>query len=176
MSSEPNIDNIKAVVFDVDGVLTDGRIGYGIGSEDEIKFFDVKDGAGITLLRNSGFKTAVISGRKSKANQKRMNELKIDTLIENCHSKASALREYCQSISINPENCMYIGDDLIDLGPMRICGLAVAVGDAVDQVKANAHWILTKAGGRGAVREAAEKLLHARGLWDMATAKYYTED
>lgn len=165
--------NIKLFIMDVDGVLTDGRIGYGCGSDDEVKFFDVKDGLGITLLHRCGIATAVLSGRKSLANMRRLNELKVTHVIEGCKDKASGIMELCKRLGITPIECLYIGDDLIDLPAMRLAGISVAVGDAVPEAKANATWVMEHNGGRGAVREAAERLLKHLGLWEMALEPYY---
>ena len=158
--------------MDVDGVLTDGRIGYGCGSDDEIKFFDVKDGLGITLLHKCGIATAVISGRQSLANMRRLKELKITHVIEGCKDKSAGIRELCEKMGVTPEECLYVGDDLIDIPAMRIAGISVAVGDAAPEAKANATWILEHNGGRGAVREASEKLLRHLGLWETALEPY----
>ena len=159
--------------MDVDGVLTDGGIGYGCGSDDEIKFFNVKDGLGITLLHRCGIATAVLSGRKSLANMRRLTELKVTHVIEGCKDKAAGIMELCGKLGVSPKECLYIGDDLIDLPAMRLAGISVAVGDAVPEAKANATWVMKHKGGRGAVREAAEKLLKTQGLWEKATEVYY---
>jgi 3-deoxy-D-manno-octulosonate 8-phosphate phosphatase (KDO 8-P phosphatase) len=167
------LPRIKVFIMDVDGVLTDGRIGYGCGSDDEIKFFNVKDGLGITLLHRCGIVTAVISGRRSLANIRRLTELKVTHVIESCKDKSTGIRELCAKLGVTPNECLYIGDDLIDLPAMRLAGISVAVGDAVPEVKANATWVMKHKGGRGAVREAAERLLKTQGLWDKATEVYY---
>ncbi len=164
---------IKVFIMDVDGVLTDGRIGYGCGSNDEIKFFNVKDGLGLTLLHKAGIVTAVISGRRSLANMTRLTELKVTHVIEGCKNKSEGILELCVKLGVTPAECLYIGDDLIDLPAMRLAGISVAVGDAVPEAKANATWIMKHNGGCGAVREAAEKLLKELGLWEKATESYY---
>ena len=165
--------HIKLFIMDVDGVLTDGRIGYGCGSDEEIKFFDVKDGLGITLLHRCGIATAVLSGRQSLANLRRLRELKVTHVIEGCKDKANGIRDLCANLGVSPEECLYMGDDLIDLPAMRLAGISVAVGDAVPEAKANATWVMEHNGGRGAVREAAERLLKKQGLWEKATEPYY---
>lgn len=166
---------IKVFIMDVDGVLTDGRIGYGCGSDDEIKFFDVKDGLGLQFLHRVGIMTAVLSGRKSLANRRRLEELHVTHIIEGCKDKATGIRELCENLGVSTKECLYIGDDLIDLPAMRLAGISVAVGDAVQETKANANWIMEHNGGRGAVREAVEKLLKLQGLWEKATECYYSE-
>ena len=172
MNSRDKAKAIKAVVMDVDGVLTDGGIGYGCGSEDEIKFFNVRDGLGVKLLWRNGITTAVLSGRGSKANRRRAEELGIQIIVENCSDKRKGLLEICSQLSITPEECMYIGDDLIDMQPLRLAGIGVAVGDAVDEAKLCADWILEHPGGKGAVREAATRLLKEKGLWDGILQNY----
>ena len=163
---------IKAVIMDVDGVLTDGGIGYGCGSDDEIKFFNVRDGLGIKLLYRNGISTAVLSGRASKANRRRAEELGIQVIVENCSNKRQGLLDICQQLSITPEECMYIGDDLIDLVPLQLAGIGVAVGDAVEEAKLCADWIMEHPGGKGAVREAATRLLKEKGIWDSIIQGY----
>lgn len=165
--------DIRAVVLDVDGVLTDGRIGYGCGSDEEIKFFHVRDGAGIALLRHSGIKVGIITGRRSKANRKRAEELKLDFIIEGELRKRDALLGLCEQLGLQPANCLYVGDDVVDLGPMRLAGVAVAVGDAAPEIKAVATWVTSAPGGRGAVREVAEWLLKARGRWEQLIVERY---
>ena len=128
--------DIRAVVLDVDGVLTDGRIGYGGGSDDEIKFFHVRDGVGIALLRQSGVKVGIITGRCSKANRRRAEELKLDFVFEGQLRKSDALLALCEQLGLQPAHCLYVGDDVIDIGPMRLAGVAVAVGDAAAEAKA----------------------------------------
>ena len=157
---------IKAFIMDIDGVLTDGRIGYGCASDDEIKFFDVKDGLRLKLLARAGIVPAVISGRSSKANARRMRELGIDHYIEGCPDKAEGLLEVCRSLGIGPDECLYIGDDLIDLAPVRMAGIGVAVGDAAPELKDAADWTTERCGGRGAVAETIEKLLRQMELWE----------
>jgi 3-deoxy-D-manno-octulosonate 8-phosphate phosphatase (KDO 8-P phosphatase) len=164
---------IRAVVLDLDGVLTDGRIGYGGGSDDEIKYFHVRDGVGISLLRTAGFKVGIITGRSCKANRRRAEELKLDFVVEGERYKSDALLKICQQLEIQAENCLYVGDDLIDLGAMRLAGVAVAVADAVPETLAAATWVTTARGGHGAVREVAEWLLKAQGRWQELISQRY---
>lgn len=173
MGSHYDITAIKAVVLDVDGVLTDGRIGYGTGSDEEIKFFDVKDGASVAMLHRAGFKAAILSGRTSRANKRRAAELNFDCILEGKSDKSAGLLELCGMLGITPSECLYIGDDMIDIHPMLMAGIAAAVADASPETAAVADWRLTRPGGRGAVREAVERLLKERGLWQKATEKYY---
>jgi len=175
MTQSHNCEDIKAFVMDIDGVLTDGRIGYGCGSDEEIKFFDVKDGTGIKMLQRSGIVTAIISGRQSAANKRRANELGIGHYIEKCVNKADGMRRLCQELGIETKQCLYVGDDFIDLAAMRLAGIGAAVADASQEVLDAADWRLNHRGGRGAVREAAELLLKAQGKWSKAIEKYYKD-
>jgi 3-deoxy-D-manno-octulosonate 8-phosphate phosphatase (KDO 8-P phosphatase) len=163
---------ISALVLDVDGVLTDGRIGYGTGSDDEIKFFDVQDGFGIRLLIDSGIKVGVLSGRGSKANRRRASELGLDFVIEGQRDKDSAFTLLLQQEGLEACQCVYMGDDLFDLPVMRRAGIAAAPGNAVAEVKRLAHWVTNSRGGCGAVREVAERILCGKGLWHGIVARY----
>ena len=170
-----DIRAIKAIISDIDGVLTDGSIGYGCGSDDEIKFFNVKDGSGFQLARHAGIKIASISGRISKANRRRLTELHFDAIMEKVTSKADCIRELCSGWGITPENVMYMGDDLIDLPAFAIVGLTVAPSDAADLVREHADWVTAAAGGHGCAREAIERLLREQGVYDDITAKYIND-
>ena len=171
MNWSEKCSKITTVVLDVDGVLTDGRIGYR-DNGDEIKFFDVKDGHGIVLARRAGLKVGILSGRKSKANAVRAAELKLDFFIEGCLNKDEGFTRLLEQEKVPPEACMYIGDDLVDAPPMRLCGLAVAVGNAVPELDQVADLRLESPGGRGAVREAVEILLKEQGKWSELLERY----
>lgn len=164
-------DAIKAVVLDVDGVLTDGRIGYG-GDGSEIKFFHVRDGQGIVLLRRAGLSVGILSGRAGVANETRARELGLDFLVQGKGRKGDALEELLHEQGWPASTILYVGDDLGDLPAMRRCGIAVAVADAAAAVKTQADLVLTTAGGCGAVRELAEWLLRQRGDWSDAIRPY----
>ncbi|MBR6374366.1 MAG: HAD hydrolase family protein [Victivallales bacterium] len=166
------VEDIRLLILDVDGVLTDGRIGYSSSLEGEIKFFNVQDGTGISMLRRMGFKIAWLSGRQSNANRQRAKELKIDLLHEGCRNKAEGVTEIAAHFDVSLSQCAYIGDDLIDLPAMALVALPVAVGDAVPEVKKAALWQLERCGGKGAVREFAERLLKAQGNYDKAVQNY----
>lgn len=172
MKPATETSQIKAVVLDIDGVLTDGRTGYGGGSDDEIKFFDVQDGLGIRLLIDAGFLVGVLSGRKSKANRRRARELRLSFMLEGVRDKREGFTHFLQQQGLDACQCLYVGDDLIDLPVMARAGIAVAVGNAVDEVKAKAHWVCQKRGGRGAVREMAEMLLKETGQWQAVVSSY----
>ncbi len=168
-----DLSEIKAVVLDIDGVLTDGRIGYHADGN-EIKFFHVRDGHGIVLARRAGLRVGILSGRMSAANETRAKELKLDFLIQNCKDKASGFTELLAQENLTAEECMYVGDDIVDAPPMRRAGFAVAVGDAVPELDSVAHMRTAHAGGQGAVREAIEFLLKGQKKWDGLLARYFS--
>ena len=172
MNLPRNISDIKAVVLDVDGVLTDGRIGYGGGSPREIKFFDVRDGQGIRLALRAGLQVGILSGRKSQANRVRAKELGLSFLYEGCLDKLAGWEQMLADLGLKPEECMYIGDDVVDMPPMRRAGFPVAVADAAPELDSVAMFRTQHFGGRGAVREAIEILLKGQGKWDSVLEQY----
>ncbi len=163
---------IKAIVLDVDGVLTDGRIGYGGGSDDEVKFFNVRDGHGLKLAMRAGLKVGILSGRCSKANRTRFNELKLDFLYEGMKDKREGFKLILSERGLLAKEILYVGDDLIDMPPMRECGVAVAVADGVAELDSVADFRTKAKGGEGAVREAVEWILKEQGKWDSVIARY----
>ena len=171
MRQPGNLSEIKAIVCDVDGVLTDGRIGYR-DDGNEIKFFHVRDGHGIVLALRAGLRVGILSGRRSLANRTRAEELKLSFLYEGCRNKAEGFRTLLAEQGLKPEECMYIGDDVVDMPPMRRAGFPVAVADAVPELDSVAVLRTQHSGGRGAVREAIDILLKGQGKWDSVLAKY----
>lgn len=166
---------VRLVAMDVDGVLTEGGIFLGSagGQEMEFKRYDIQDGMGLHLLKMAGIRTAILTGRESDSVRMRARELGID----DCHQdstarKLPAFRDLCARRGITPDEAAFIGDDLPDLGVLRVVGLPIAVGNAVDEVKAVCSVHLGRSGGYGAVREFAELLLKARGEWDMLVEQY----
>ena len=172
MRQSPDLNKIKAIITDVDGVLTDGRIGYHADGN-EIKHFHVRDGHGIVLARRAGLKVGILSGRRSVANDIRAQELKIDFTVQGCHDKKSGFEEILNEQGLTAEECMYVGDDLVDLPPMRIAGFAVAVGDGAAELDEVCHLRTKQNGGCGAIREAIEYLLKGQKKWESVTARYY---
>jgi len=174
--SDPSLQEraakIKLLVLDIDGVLTDGRVIYDQDGR-ELKFFDIKDGHGLKLLQRAGFEIVWLSGRKSIPNQVRAHELGIDELVEDCKIKLPEFERMVAERGLTPEQAAFMGDDLIDLPPMRACGLAMAPADAWPEVKEASHWVATLPGGRGAVRQACELLLKAVGKWEKVTERYF---
>jgi len=151
---------VRLAAFDVDGVLTDGRIILGPHG-DEYKAFHVRDGHGLVRLREAGVTLAVITGRQSAVVDRRMRELGILHVYQGVRDKRAQLLELLELLSIAPANTCYVGDDLPDLGAMQIAGLPVAVADACPEVIAAAAWVTSAAGGRGAVREVCDAILRA---------------
>jgi 3-deoxy-D-manno-octulosonate 8-phosphate phosphatase (KDO 8-P phosphatase) len=171
MSWFDNAGRIRAVVLDVDGVLTDGRVGLGAG-QDETKFFDVRDGHAIKLLRRAGLRVGMLSGRTSPANRRCAEELGLDFLFQGEKDKLAAFERLCVEQGLDAAECLYIGDDLVDLPVLRRAGIGVAVADAAEEVRERVEWVTAARGGRGAVREVAVALLKRQGRWDELVARY----
>lgn len=154
-------ERIRLVIFDVDGVLTDGGLILG-ESGNEYKIFNVRDGQGLVMLRDSGCKLAVITARSSKIVADRMRSLGIEYVFQGQNDKGAAISELMTNLQIRPEETAYVGDDFIDLPAMQKVGLAIAVADAHPVVQQHAHWTTTARGGRGAAREVCEFILEAQ--------------
>lgn len=148
---------IKLLALDVDGVMTDGTIMYTEKGE-EIKCFHAHDGLGLKLLNKLGVELAVISGRESAPLSRRLDDLGIYHRRLKCSDKVAALNDICGELDIELNDVAFMGDDLIDLKAMEACGYAIAPINAVDDVKEVAHWVCSKSGGHGAVREACEHI------------------
>jgi 3-deoxy-D-manno-octulosonate 8-phosphate phosphatase (KDO 8-P phosphatase) len=153
--------HIKFVVFDVDGVFTDGRFYYGPGDL-ELKAFHTRDGHGIKLLHAAGVRTAVISGRESEAVTRRMTELGVGDVVQNRSEKLPVFNELLARYELDAADCAVVGDDLPDLPLLQAAGLAIAVADAHPDIRHAAHWVTPTRGGYGAVRDVADLLLSAR--------------
>ena len=153
---------IKLAVFDVDGVLTDGRLILG-ESGDEYKAFHVRDGHGLVMLLETGCKIAVITARSSKIVSERMASLGIEYVYQGQKDKGAKLASLIDELSFTKEQVAYVGDDVIDLPAMTKVGLPIAVADAHSEVKKYAEWITENPGGKGAVREICELIMHAQG-------------
>ncbi len=163
---------IKKVIFDVDGVLTDGRIIMD-GEGRELKFFNVKDGHGIVLLHRAGLSSMIITGRRSKVVEQRAKELGITEVYQKIHNKLGLFQELVEKNQLTPKETAYVGDDIVDIPIMKRVGLAVTVADAHPDVKKVAHYIASLPGGKGAVREFIEMLLKIQGHWDKVTERYW---
>lgn len=154
---------VRLLICDVDGVLTRGEI-YLDNTELELKAFNIKDGLGIKLLQQSGIEIAIITGRKSHIVQRRMAELGITHCYQGQKNKIKAYDKLLETLDITQAQVAYIGDDLPDLPLMRRSGLGIAVADAHFSVKERADWITFNEGGYGAVRDAVDLILDAKGL------------
>jgi 3-deoxy-D-manno-octulosonate 8-phosphate phosphatase (KDO 8-P phosphatase) len=163
---------VKLFVVDIDGVMTDGRIIYSIYG-DELKFFDVQDGFGISLLRQAGIKSVIITAKKSRIVKLRARDMRVAKAYQGHLEKIKPFKKALKKFKVIPEEVCFIGDDLIDIPILKRVGLAVAVPNAVDEVKQYAHMITSKTGGRGAVREVCDLILKAQGKWALATEKYF---
>ena len=152
---------VELVVFDVDGVLTDGRLYLGDDGT-EFKAFHARDGLGMKRLREAGVKVAALSGRRSAAVTRRMDELQVDLYRQGCQHKDRDLLDVLRQFGLDGQRVAYLGDDVIDLPAMRLCGLPVAVADAHPQVRAAARWVTTLGGGHGAARELCDLIIEAR--------------
>lgn len=160
---------IKVLLMDVDGTMTDGGVtllSQPDGTALEIKTFDAHDGQGLTLAHTAGLRTGCITGRESPALARRAKEMKMEFVYMKQPMKIPAYEEILKKAAV-PENAVaYVGDDLPDLPVMKRVGFAIAVGDAVPEVKKAAHYTTKAFAGRGAIREAIEVILKAKGVWE----------
>jgi 3-deoxy-D-manno-octulosonate 8-phosphate phosphatase (KDO 8-P phosphatase) len=196
--SKERAEKIKLILFDVDGVMTDGTIflfpaptnaprgtadhvasraddgGYSIHSETivEAKGFNAHDGTGISLARLGGLKTGIITKRISETVALRARDLKLNHVYQGIADKLSVFREILRKENLRADQVAYVGDDVIDLPIMRNCGLAIAVRNAREEVKDESHYITDHEGGRGAVRDAVEFVLRSQGKLEAAIAEY----
>jgi len=165
------VKGIKLVIIDVDGVLTDGAI-YIDADGRETKAFNVLDGTGISYLHRVNIKTAIISGRTSKAVEHRAKELNITEVYQGIKNKLDAYNEILAKYSLKDEEVCYIGDDLIDLPIFYRVGFSVAVANAMPVVKQYASYVTKASGGCGAVREVAEKIIKFQEKWHVIMERY----
>jgi 3-deoxy-D-manno-octulosonate 8-phosphate phosphatase (KDO 8-P phosphatase) len=165
---------IKLFLCDVDGVLTDGSIF--IGGEREFKRFNIRDGLGLVLARRAGLKIGWVSARPSLATKMRAKELKIHFLVQQGDrlSKTGAIEKLLAQEKLSWNDVCFVGDDIVDLGPLKRAGISVAVGDSIAEVKVAADFVTKADGGRGAVREVVEMILKAQGKWN-AFVEHYSE-
>jgi 3-deoxy-D-manno-octulosonate 8-phosphate phosphatase (KDO 8-P phosphatase) len=159
------------MVLDVDGVLTDSRI-YFTDDGKEIKAFNSKDGHGLKLLMRAGIEVVIITGRISRALEHRTKELGINHVFQGIKDKKPALLEIAGKMGIEPAQMAYMGDDVVDLPAMALCGMTFAPADAMDMVKERAEYVTQRSGGQGAVREAVEILLKRMELFDKVMERY----
>lgn len=162
---------VRLVALDVDGTLTDGRLFIGPSGE-AMKAFSVRDGFGLTLLREAGVKLALVTARRSTIVEVRAAELKFDEVRQGARDKAATLDELCRHFGLQARQAAFVGDDWPDLRAMALAGLAASVADAPAAVRERAHWVSNAPAGRGAVREFAEFVLRSQDLLDAALARY----
>jgi len=159
------LPGVRLVAFDVDGVLTDGRF-YLSDDGLESKAFNTQDGFGIRRLLAAGIEVAIISGRRSGAVDKRMQELEVKHVVQGCNDKVAALDTIIAGLGIAADECAYVGDDIPDLPLLHHVGVSVAVANAVREVRSECDYLTTSNGGAGAAREFCELLLSARSMVD----------
>ncbi len=167
------LDTIQLIVFDCDGVLTDGSI-YVDDHGHETKRFYVRDGFAMKLAPTMGLQVAVMTGRGSRSVAMRMSELGIENYMQKVSDKGKALEQLCAKLNLTPQQAAFVGDDLIDIPAMRRAGLPIAVADAAQEVRDIAQFITHAPGGRGAARESVEHILKAQGKWETFLKKYQT--
>jgi 3-deoxy-D-manno-octulosonate 8-phosphate phosphatase (KDO 8-P phosphatase) len=162
---------IELLIFDVDGVLTDGSLFLGDDGQ-EYKAFHSQDGHGIKMLQKHGVRCAIITGRTSKVVEHRMRNLGIDLIYQGQHNKLEGFGHLLERTGLVADQAAYMGDDVVDLPVMRKVGLAIAVSNAHPWVLQHSHWQTPRAGGRGAARDACEMLMQARGVLQRELESY----
>jgi 3-deoxy-D-manno-octulosonate 8-phosphate phosphatase (KDO 8-P phosphatase) len=155
---------LRWLLLDVDGVLTDGRLWFDEKGE-VLKSFDVRDGLGIRLLREYGVEVGLLSARTSPIAARRAAGLGIVEVLQGETNKLAAFEAFLHRRELAPREVAYLADDLQDLGVLGACGLAAAPADAVADVRSRVHFVTAASGGRGSVRELAERILQAKGVW-----------
>jgi len=186
VSAQDRARKIKVILFDVDGVLTDGGIwlipvpmavtGEPVSKMVEAKGYNAHDGTAFSLAKIGGLKCGIITKRISETVALRARDLKLEFVYQGKAFKMQAVREIMERSGIALDEIAYVGDDVIDLPVMRECGLAIAVGDARQRVKAEAHYVTPNRGGHGAARDAVEFILEAQGQLDKCIDAYIDED
>jgi 3-deoxy-D-manno-octulosonate 8-phosphate phosphatase (KDO 8-P phosphatase) len=181
LSAQARARKIKLLLFDVDGVLTDGKLFFlpapaasQLG-QIEFKGFHAHDGASISLARLGGIKTGLITKRSSDTVALRARDLKLEFVYQGVNDKRTCFDEVVKIAGLKPEEAAFVGDDVIDLPAMRAGGLAIAVKNARAEVKKEAHYITPHAGGDGALRDAVEFILKAQGKWKRVVEDYIGE-
>jgi 3-deoxy-D-manno-octulosonate 8-phosphate phosphatase (KDO 8-P phosphatase) len=181
LSAQARARKIKLLLFDVDGVLTDGKLYFppsNAGSPTsaiEVKGFHAHDGASISLARLGGLKTGLITKRSSETVALRARDLKLEFIYQGVDDKRTCFEEVVERAGLQLEEAAFVGDDVIDLPAMRAGGLAIAVMNARAEVKKEAHYVTAHAGGEGALRDAVEFILKAQGKWKRVVEDYIGE-
>jgi 3-deoxy-D-manno-octulosonate 8-phosphate phosphatase (KDO 8-P phosphatase) len=163
---------VRLVIFDVDGVLTDGRLWYGPGGE-ELKAFHAFDGHGVKLLVMAGLKTAILSGRDSPAVSERAKELGIEHVVQGADDKRKAFAGLLRKLKMKSEAAAYMGDDVVDLPVLTRCGFACAPHEAPEDVRRRVHYVATANAGHGAAREVCEFILESQGKLGRVMARFH---
>ena len=162
---------VRLMIFDVDGVMTDGTLWYGATGE-ALKAFHAFDGPGLKMLAAAGVPCAILSGRKSRAVAVRAKELGIGLVFQGVEDKLSAFEKLSRQKKLDPAQCGFMGDELVDLGVLTRCGFACAPREAPEAVRARAHYVASAPAGRGAVREVCELVMGAQGSLERALQGY----
>ena len=170
MNCLDKITGIKAFIFDIDGVMTDGTVGY-TGTE-TIKFFNIKDGHAIRMAIRLDYKVGMLSGRDDPPNRQRAEDLDLSFYYGGQKDKLEGFRQILIEHNLSAEECLFVGDDVIDIPVMRRCGIGVCVADAAAEVPEHADWVTNARGGGGAVREVITRVLTEQGRWKEAMARY----
>ena len=171
MKTDDRATKVKLLLFDVDGVLTDGKIlMHADGSES--KTFDIKDGTGIVWAQRAGLTVGILSARNSAATSQRAAQLGITLIHQGVKSKLETYDQIADSLMLEDEQVAYMGDDVLDLPVLLRVGLAAAPADAVEGVRSRVHWVSRCQGGAGAARELIELILRAQDRWDSLVASY----
>lgn len=165
------LQGIKLLVLDVDGVMTDGGLTIGDDGQ-EYKTFHAHDGLGMKLLKSSGVELAIITGRTSNVVKKRAESTGVAYFYQGAEDKLEAFHELIKACDLEPDQCAFMGDDVVDLPPMLLSGLAIAVPASPALVLEHAHYVTKKSGGRGAVREVCELIMQAQGTFDAQMAPF----
>ncbi|MFH1782202.1 MAG: HAD-IIIA family hydrolase [Candidatus Omnitrophota bacterium] len=169
---EKNLEKIKLLILDVDGVMTDGRVTYD-NFGDELKSFSILDGLGIKFLHDSGLKSVILTARKSKIVTHRARDIKIKAVYAG-FDKLSLYKKILSKFKVKDEEVCFIGDDILDIAVLKRVGFSACPPNAVEEVKAVVDYTTNKKGGRGAVREVIELILKSKGSWDTVISKYST--
>jgi len=171
---EARARQLRLLLLDVDGVLTDGTISV-TGTGAERKTFHIRDGAAIVWAQRAGLAIGLLSGRESSATTHRAAELKITTVIQGQVDKRAGFQQIVAAHGLEASQIGYMGDDLLDLPVLAMAGLSAAPADACDDVRRRVHYVTTAKGGRGAVRELIELILKGRGQWDAIVDQHLGE-
>lgn len=172
MKSKEQLRKIKYLVIDVDGTMTDAGIYYDEHGN-ELKKFCTKDAAGFFAAHQAGMEILVLTGRKCAATTRRMTEMKVDYLVQNCKDKVRYLNQFMEEKGITRDELGYLGDDLNDLPGMQLCGFTGCPADACTEIKEYADYVASVKGGEGAVRDIIEYMLRVRDEWDWCVNRVY---